>query len=129
MVQLSGVDYLVVGPRVLKALGEGATLEGYNDGLSATVDEAPALVPALSVERAGRYEFSPVELEEVTGEFAVLHCISLYCILHHHVTGGKSSPPCWRRSLVSALYCIAWHPWCIPLRVMSSFVRCVMLCC
>ena len=33
---LSGCDYLVIGPRVLEELGRNTTLEGYNDGLSAT---------------------------------------------------------------------------------------------
>ena len=36
---LAGVDFLVLGPKVMAALAASTTLEGYNDGLSAAEEE------------------------------------------------------------------------------------------
>lgn len=46
---LAGCDYLVVSPKVLLSLSTTATLQGYNDGLTAGPDSDG---PALSAERA-----------------------------------------------------------------------------
>jgi transaldolase len=47
---LSGVDYLVTGPKVLAALAAKPTTAGYNDGLRSTAGTAPgpALTPAVA---------------------------------------------------------------------------------
>lgn len=61
---LAGVDYLVVGPRVLEALQSSATLEGYNDGLHAS-QESGLVRARLTPAFAGAYELSPVETGSV----------------------------------------------------------------
>jgi transaldolase len=52
---LSGVDYLVAGPKVLAALAAKPTTAGYNDGLSggaSAADDGPALTPARAAVEA-----------------------------------------------------------------------------
>jgi transaldolase len=64
---LAGVDYLVVGPKVLEELNSQFTMSGYNDGLSAntTFDETD-LEAQLTKERAQSVEFAPEETTEIT---------------------------------------------------------------
>jgi len=64
---LAGVDYLVVGPKVLEELNSQYTMGGYNDGLSAnaTFDETD-VVAKLSKERADSVEFAPEETAKIT---------------------------------------------------------------
>ena len=57
---LAGCDYLVVGPRVLEALQNATTLEGYNDGLR-TVDDESGVSARLTPGFAAAYELSPYE--------------------------------------------------------------------
>ena len=79
---LAGCDYLVVSPKVLLSLSTTATLQGYNDGLTAGPDsDGAALSPQRAQVRipgtiktpphetkstAQEVEFSPAELEPVT---------------------------------------------------------------
>ena len=62
---LSGVDYLVAGPKVLASLAAKPTTAGYNDGLTAAAGsggDGPALTPA----RAAAMEFSEADTAPVT---------------------------------------------------------------
>ena len=58
---LAGLDFLIVGPRVLEALQSTATLEGYNDGLRASVDDSRGVQARLTPAFAEAYEFNPLE--------------------------------------------------------------------
>lgn len=64
---LAGVDFLVVGPKVLEELNSQFTMSGYNDGLSAntTFDETD-VDAKLSKERADGVEFAAEEMTKVT---------------------------------------------------------------
>lgn len=62
---VSGVDFLVIGPRVLDALQSSITLEGYNDGLHAGLDAG--ITAAFTKESAAAYEFSSMEVADVNG--------------------------------------------------------------
>lgn len=62
---LAGCDFLVVGPKVMAALG-ASTLEGYNDGLHVSDVEPAATISArLSPAFAAAFEFEAQELEVV----------------------------------------------------------------
>jgi transaldolase len=63
---LAGIDYLVVGPKVLATLAETPTLQGYNDGLTMLPGEDDLYDPKLSPEAAKEVEFEEFELETVT---------------------------------------------------------------
>ncbi|CAL5225633.1 g8489 [Coccomyxa viridis] len=63
---LCGVDYLVVGPKVLATLKDSQTLQGYNDGLTSLPQEDEYAEPRLSPELAAKEEFEAFEREEVT---------------------------------------------------------------
>ncbi|CAL8466910.1 g6446 [Coccomyxa elongata] len=63
---LAGVDYLVVGPKVLAALAEAPTLQGYNDGLTTLPADDEYYSPRLSPEAAKEAEFEDFELQPVT---------------------------------------------------------------
>lgn len=68
---VAGCDYLVVGPRVLEALQASTTLEGYNDGLRASVDDSDSVAgPRLTADFAAAYEFDPIETKPVGGKDA-----------------------------------------------------------
>lgn len=62
---LAGCDFLVVGPKVLTALDQATTLDGYNTGLSAAEDVPGGVEPRLSPQLARQAEFLPQELETV----------------------------------------------------------------
>lgn len=62
---LAGVDYLVVGPKVLATLSETPTLQGYNDGLTTLPGDDEYYSPRLSPEAAKEAEFEDFETEEV----------------------------------------------------------------
>ena len=49
---LAGVDYMVLSGRIVEALEKAATLQGYNDGLSADLDEVEGVSRQLSEETA-----------------------------------------------------------------------------
>lgn len=64
---LAGVDFLVVGDKVLTELGGASTMQGYNDGLKATGDDDDATVqPQLTVAAAQRAEFSQDDLQPLS---------------------------------------------------------------
>ena len=63
---LAGVDYLVVGPKVLATLSETPTLQGYNDGLTTLPGDDEYYSPRLSPEAAKEADFEDFELEPVT---------------------------------------------------------------
>ena len=66
-VALAGVDYLVVGPRVIASLANAATMQGYNDGWrSGASGEEGGIVPALSPEAAKYVDFHPDETLQIT---------------------------------------------------------------
>ncbi|KAK9916495.1 hypothetical protein WJX75_003327 [Coccomyxa subellipsoidea] len=62
---LAGVDYLVVGPKVLATLSETPTLQGYNDGLTTLPGDDEYYSPRLSPEAAKEAEFEDFETGEV----------------------------------------------------------------
>lgn len=67
--QVSGVDYMVLPDSVQQQLRSTATLQGYNDGLSAAArDSDGAGVPALSRAAVEAYEFSDREVAELTAD-------------------------------------------------------------
>ncbi len=49
---LAGIDYMVLSGRIVEALEKAATLQGYNDGLSADLDEGEGVSRQLSEETA-----------------------------------------------------------------------------
>lgn len=57
---LAGVDYLVVGPKVLETLAETPTLEGYNDGLTTLPIDDDIYEPRLSHDNAKEVIFSTI---------------------------------------------------------------------
>lgn len=63
--QLSGVDYMTVGPKVLSELQAMATMSGYNDGLSGSATAADVAPRRLSPEMALQAEFSTGELAQL----------------------------------------------------------------
>lgn len=66
---LAGVDYLVVGPRVIASLANASTMQGYNDGLrpGASTDEG-GIIPQLSTHGAKQVDFHPDETLEITNQ-------------------------------------------------------------
>lgn len=60
---LAGCDYLVVGPKVMNALSDSPTLEGYNDGLHAGANEG--VTRRLTAQFAKSYEFESGEMQPV----------------------------------------------------------------
>jgi len=62
---LSGVDYLVTGPKVLAALAAKPTTAGYNDGLSGA-GGAGESGPALNAPRAAAMAFDEADTAPVT---------------------------------------------------------------
>lgn len=62
---LSGVDYLVTGPKVLAALAAKPTTAGYNDGLSGA-GGAGESGPALNATRAAAMAFDEADTAPVT---------------------------------------------------------------
>jgi hypothetical protein len=62
---LSGLDYMILPDNVQAQLQAEATLQGYNDGLSAAASVDDLGVPALSRAVVEGYEFRDEEIAEV----------------------------------------------------------------
>ncbi|KAK9809892.1 hypothetical protein WJX72_001155 [[Myrmecia] bisecta] len=63
--ELAGVDYIVLSPRVLDALSQTPTLQGYNDGLR-VADEQEGVHTQLCPANAKEARFTPEETAPVT---------------------------------------------------------------
>ena len=67
VLQLSGVDYMVIPEKIVQKMAGQGTLQGYNDGLTAaTSDDDAGGVPVLSQALADRTEFRPEEVADVS---------------------------------------------------------------
>lgn len=65
-IQLSGIDYIIAPAEIVKKLQQQSTLQGYNDGLSATAPSGDATaIPQLSADFVRAFEFSAQEVEDV----------------------------------------------------------------
>lgn len=98
---VAGCDYVILGPKVLKALNEAPTAQGYNDGLSAKSTESgvtrvlspktPSSDKVEAWERVYQRDFDELigmagkELVDqvhkgVLNEYTICHCLQLPCV-------------------------------------------------
>ena len=64
--QLSGIDYMVMPATIADKLRKQSTLQGYNDGFSATANETDAnTIPQLSASYVKQHEFDDREVADV----------------------------------------------------------------
>lgn len=67
VLQLAGIDYMVIPKKIVEKMAGQGTLQGYNDGLTAaTSDDDAGGMPVLSQALADKTEFRAEEVADVS---------------------------------------------------------------
>jgi hypothetical protein len=68
VLQLSGIDYMIIPEKIVNKMRSQGTLQGYNDGLSAMPEHDSSGLPVLSDKFVQAHEFRPQDIADVDEE-------------------------------------------------------------